>query len=233
MSNPYSAPNAVMSDAALGDERYEPKVFAVNGRIGRLRYFAYGMAYGLLMYLVLGIAVAILGAGILVGGGNSAGMSMGAIFFIGLIGLGMLAAGVVLMRRRLNDLDKSGWFSVLMFIPIINFFMGLYLMFFPGSEGANRWGPKPVKNSVGVIVVGLLLPLTFIGILAAVAIPAYQNYVERAKAAQMEMQDGAYDESYDESAYDESAYDESYGNDEYSEDEYSDEEYSTEEDPQQ
>jgi hypothetical protein len=40
MSNPYAAPDAVLSDVAE-DETYEPQIFSVNGRIGRLRYLAY------------------------------------------------------------------------------------------------------------------------------------------------------------------------------------------------
>ena len=42
--------------------------------------------------------------------------------------------------RRLHDLDKSGWLSLLVFVPLANVIMGIILLFKPGSHEVNRFG---------------------------------------------------------------------------------------------
>tara|TARA_B100001996_G_C18190957_1_gene412129 strand:- start:5 stop:346 length:342 start_codon:yes stop_codon:yes gene_type:complete len=46
--------------------------------------------------------------------------------------------------RRLHDTDKSGWFVLLSFIPIVGLFI-IFLLIADGSKGKNRFGPKPKK----------------------------------------------------------------------------------------
>mgnify|MGYP006084834523 CR=1 FL=1 len=46
--------------------------------------------------------------------------------------------------RRLHDLNTSGWYVFLTFVPFCQFFI-LWLMFKEGTEGANRYGEQP-KN---------------------------------------------------------------------------------------
>ncbi len=48
--------------------------------------------------------------------------------------------------RRLHDLDKSGWFALIYFIPVLNIILELYLLFFKGTEGMNRYGSDPLGN---------------------------------------------------------------------------------------
>lgn len=210
MSNPYSAPNAPMSGAMPNEESYEPQIFAVNGRIGRLRYLAYAMLYSVLGYIAIMVAALLFGLGTAVAGaaGVGAGVSIGLIIGIFVLAILYIVPFVILMRRRLNDLDKSGWFILLTLIPIVGFFFALYMVFWPGTSTTNRWGPKPIKNSVGVIIAACIFPVMFIGIIAAVAIPAYQDYVNRAKMAQMESSSAYEDESYNEESYGEESYNE-------------------------
>ncbi len=43
--------------------------------------------------------------------------------------------------RRFHDLDLSGWYYLLLLIPLINTLTFLYLVFKPGKEvGETRWG---------------------------------------------------------------------------------------------
>jgi Tfp pilus assembly protein PilE len=54
----------------------------------------------------------------------------------------------------------------------------------PGVQGPNRFGNPPPPNTLGAILLALVLPLiAIIGIIAAIAIPAYMDYVERAREA--------------------------------------------------
>lgn len=59
------------------------------------------------------------------------------------LGLGalLLAVSVLFSVRRLHDMGKSGWWALLSFVPVVNFFLVLVLMLAPGTPGPNRYGP--------------------------------------------------------------------------------------------
>ncbi len=174
--NPYQAPSA---EGAVDDGDICTKMhfFSWGQRIGRLRYFAYSMGIYFIFMVAMGVVGGILG-GVLGSGGESALMAFVVIAYIPMV-IGMVALGV----RRLHDLDKSGWLWLVLLIPIVNIILTIYMMFFPGTSATNRFGPRPMPNTALTWIGGLVAPIVFIGILAAVAIPAYQDYVQRAAAA--------------------------------------------------
>lgn len=45
--------------------------------------------------------------------------------------------------RRLHDLNKSGWLSLLVFVPLANAILGIILLFKPGSHEENKYGIPP------------------------------------------------------------------------------------------
>jgi type II secretory pathway pseudopilin PulG len=69
---------------------------------------------------------------------------------------------------------------------LVSFVFGLVLLFTPGTQGDNRFGSLPPPNS-GWVVFGawsfLIVPF-FGGILAAIAIPAYRDYIARAQTSE-------------------------------------------------
>ncbi len=187
MSNPYASPHADVSSHTDGDETYTPKAWAMSGRIGRVRYLAY--AIGLPIAIIMGAGVVAALAQM-----HAIGMALASLLYIAAIFISFLMA-----VRRLNDLNQSGWWSLLSFVPFVNFFFGIYILFFPGTAGRNNYGPAPTKNTGGVIALACVLPV-FIAIIAAVAIPAYHEYVEKAKAAQTRMDEKAAAEAVAEAA---------------------------------
>ena len=48
--------------------------------------------------------------------------------------------------RRLHDLDKCGWWMLLLIVPLVNLFFCLYLLFFKGTEGPNEYGDDPLQQ---------------------------------------------------------------------------------------
>ena len=52
----------------------------------------------------------------------------------------VFAAGV----RRVHDSNKSGWWILISFVPIIGLYI-IVLLITDGSKGKNRFGPKPKK----------------------------------------------------------------------------------------
>ncbi len=190
MNNPYTAPTAVVDDIE-GDDTYMPKFFAVNGRIGRLRYIGYSWLAYFLLYIVFGVLgfIAAITFPMMIRNSHGGTPAFG-VFALILIYVPILAIMFIYTRRRLNDLDQTGWLSLLLIIPLIGFLFWLYLIFAPGTDSANRFGPAPSKQSNGAVWVILIVVVTIvvIGILAAVAIPAYQQYQAKVHAARIEQQ---------------------------------------------
>ena len=123
-------------------------------------------------------------------GGTMAISGMGSMSVIMTVVMGIFYIAAIVLsfafaKRRLNDLNRTGWWMLLFFVPIANLLITIYIIFFPGSNEANLYGPPPVANSLGVKILGSLLPVIFVlGIIAAVAVPQYQEYITRAGQAQ-------------------------------------------------
>ena len=99
------------------------KSFTLQGRASRSEYWFF-----VLFNLLLGI---------------------GSIFahpVIGIVTLVTLPASLCVMVRRLHDLDRSGWWWFIAFIPLIG---GLILLFWfvsEGTEGTNDYGEVPTNT---------------------------------------------------------------------------------------
>jgi hypothetical protein len=106
-----------------------------------------------------------------------------ATVLMGICGIAYFIFVIMAACQRVHDIDWSAWSLFLMLVPVVNFVVGLIWLFKAGTDGANRFGPPPTPNNWGVRILGCIAPLAFIGIMAAVAIPAYQGYVLKAKAA--------------------------------------------------
>lgn len=170
-ANPYNAPKARVA-GAKDDEYGQVKILTSRGRIGRLRYIAYTTGLPFLVMLLLGFL------GGFVGAMTTPEVTM---IFIGAGYLLVLVIVAMLTIQRSHDMDRSGWFALLVIIPIVN----LIFWFIRGTEGENRFGLRPPPNGVGVIILALVFPiLAVLGIVAAVALPAYQDYVKRAQMQQ-------------------------------------------------
>lgn len=167
--NPYSPPQAVVSD--IGPDRFsQPQVWAWRGRIGRLRYLAYLMGgYLALFGLIL--------AATLVSGGDE-GLLVSAATIVG--GLTYLVLSILSTIQRSHDMDWSGWTALGLLIPFVN----LIWLFKSGSAGHNRFGHPPPPNTLGVKLLAWTMPaVVVLGIVAAIAIPAFVDYQKRAAAA--------------------------------------------------
>ncbi|WP_284126054.1 DUF805 domain-containing protein [Parerythrobacter aestuarii] len=51
--------------------------------------------------------------------------------------------GLAVQVRRFHDQDKSGWFVLLGFIPLVGGLIVLVFMCLEGTRGENRFGPDP------------------------------------------------------------------------------------------
>lgn len=177
--NQYQAPRSQV-DGGTAEQFAEMKIFAVNGRIGRVRYLAYSFGVTFVMFIVVGVLAALMR---LVLGQSGQMIGMGLMFLAYIFAF---VYGVTLAIRRSHDFNNSGWMSLLIFVPLIN----LIFLFIPGTQGENDYGAPPPPNSTGNIILAIMGPLmvVIIGILAAIAIPAYQGFVKQAHEQQQQQQ---------------------------------------------
>lgn len=69
---------------------------------------------------------------------------------------------ITLCIRRLHDMNLSGWLVLLAFLPGIGEILALFLYFWPGTKGKNRFGDQPAPASKGYYFMFLLYPLIFL-----------------------------------------------------------------------
>lgn len=50
--------------------------------------------------------------------------------------------------KRFHDVDTTGWISIILIIPLVNFFTFIILGFIKGTDGDNQYGPDPVALQV-------------------------------------------------------------------------------------
>lgn len=173
-ANPYATPSSTVADVFTDEEPGSIDIFTSKGRLGRLRYFFYSMLTGIAGTAAVMLASLLFGISPVLGG-----------IAIAVIYIAMIVWGFLLIIQRCHDLNKSGWWSLLLFVPFAIF----YFYFAPGTKETNQFGGVPPVNSKGVIAGAIILPLLFIvlmGVISAVAIPAYTDFEKRAAEVNIE-----------------------------------------------
>ena len=169
--NPYTAPDAELASGS--EELYQPAVFSFQGRLGRLRYLAYSIGLNIILMAVM---VPLMGATAFMGG-DSGEMSVLTMAMVGLFYVVTIVVSIMFGKRRLNDLNRSGWWFLLFIIPLVNLALAIYMLFFPGTTGSNNYGSPAVANTTGVLILAWMLPvIAILGIVAAVAIPMFAGH---------------------------------------------------------
>ena len=102
-----------------------------SGRARRAEYWFWVLFYALVTIVAGVLDVAIAG--------------ISGIGVIGLIASLVLALpSLAVTVRRFHDIDKSGWWMLVMFIPLVGLIFFLVWMIPKGTTGANRFGEDPL-----------------------------------------------------------------------------------------
>jgi uncharacterized membrane protein YhaH (DUF805 family) len=64
-----------------------------------------------------------------------------------LVGLALFLPGLAVSVRRLHDTDRTGWWLLLLFIPLIGAIILLVWFCAAGSPGPNRFGSAPLAGA--------------------------------------------------------------------------------------
>lgn len=63
--------------------------------------------------------------------------------------LAVLIPSIAVAVRRLHDIGKSGWWYLLVFIPLIGALVLIYWFIQPGQSEDNQWGANPLGAGHG------------------------------------------------------------------------------------
>jgi uncharacterized membrane protein YhaH (DUF805 family) len=109
--------------------------FDFSGRSRRKEYW-----YFTLFHTILAIAGELLAAA-----SYNENTTIGTVFgiIVLLYILASLVPSLAVSVRRLHDIDKSGWWFFVSFIPVIGGIWFLVLMCTDGASGPNQYGPDP------------------------------------------------------------------------------------------
>ena len=67
-----------------------------------------------------------------------------------LFSLAVIIPAIAVSIRRLHDTDRSGWWLLLMFLPIIGWIALIVFFATKGTAGSNRFGPDPLGSDAAV-----------------------------------------------------------------------------------
>lgn len=118
--------------------------FNFSGRASRGDYWWYVLGYVIVSVILAFVDSAVFGGGqttMDTTDGVNASYNAGPLAAIWIIG--NIIPLISIAVRRLHDSDRSGWFYLLVLIPLVNIYL-LYLMIIKGTAGANRFGPDSV-----------------------------------------------------------------------------------------
>lgn len=107
-----------------------------SGRAGRREYWMFTLIV-ICIYLVLGLLAGLFGDNIL-------GMLFTTVYV--LTALALFVPSLAVTIRRLHDTDRSGWWFLISFVPIVGPFILLYFLILAGTPDSNRFGPAPAPT---------------------------------------------------------------------------------------
>ena len=61
--------------------------------------------------------------------------------------LAMIIPGLAVGVRRLHDTDRSGWWLLIGFVPLVGGIVLLVFMIMSGTRGPNRFGADPIETT--------------------------------------------------------------------------------------
>jgi uncharacterized membrane protein YhaH (DUF805 family) len=105
-----------------------------TGRAPRSEFW-WWMLFALLGYVVFGFIDALMAVAL-----ADTGLSP----LLSIFNLATLLPSLAVAARRFHDMDRSGWWQLIVFIPIVGIIVMLIWLAFRGTEGPNRFGPDPL-----------------------------------------------------------------------------------------
>lgn len=153
---------------------FKDSPFSIHGRFNRMSYLGgYGLIYlvTLLGYFIL---ASFLGSFQLSSNLFNfefySSLSGASALVVWAFSLFLIYLNIVLVVRRLHDLNKSGWMGLLLFIPVVQFFFMIYLLLASGTAGPNEYGPVRPATFIEKLMAWLILVAILVSLISTAGI---------------------------------------------------------------
>lgn len=100
-----------------------------TGRASREEYWTFTIITVIIMAILYGIEM----------NNEQGGWLLTAYLFVTLL------PTISVTVRRLHDIEKSGWWYLINFVPIVGSFVVLISLCVEGNKGTNKYGPDPIE----------------------------------------------------------------------------------------
>lgn len=110
------------------------KKYAVFGGRSRRREYWYFVLFSSIITVALVIVDSAIG---------TFDSTVGLGLLSGLFSLAILIPSIAVSVRRLHDIDRTGWWFLISFIPLIGTIVLLVFAVLDSTSGGNRFGPNP------------------------------------------------------------------------------------------
>ncbi len=104
-----------------------------DGRMGRLKYATANLVLTALLYIPVIMVLT--------------RPTFERFALLAIAGVALTLFGMRLAVLRCHDCDKSGWWSMLLWLPTVNFIVTVVLSCAPGTDGDNDYGEQPPPSS--------------------------------------------------------------------------------------
>ena len=123
------------------DKDLQSMFLRYDNRLNRKRYLFRGLALGAAVSIITNLITMI-----------AVSMNSSAIAMLGtIISIAAAIPSFMLIIRRLHDLNRPAWWCIGVFVPLVNLVLGIYLLFFKGTDGPNDYGPDPLEVPGGLL----------------------------------------------------------------------------------
>jgi uncharacterized membrane protein YhaH (DUF805 family) len=119
-------------------------LFSPQGRVNRAKFWLVALG----IFVIEVVLFAVLGGGAVMSGDPERALdALGPIAGIVIFVFGVIATwvSIVVGMKRFHDRNKSGWWILIIFVPVIG---GLWYLiecgFLKGTSGPNNYGPDPL-----------------------------------------------------------------------------------------
>jgi len=117
----------------VADIDWQYLLFQFEGRINRAKFW-WGVGALVVGYIILGVVYGLIDSGAIRG-------------LLALVYLAFIWPSLAISIKRWHDRDKSGWWVLIGFIPIIGPIWALIETgFLEGTKGPNQYGPDPLGS---------------------------------------------------------------------------------------